>query len=218
MLNLTKYQLKETDAFGVIPAAMSNPEDVLDVLYPPVNTDTATSASAQTSSTVPNLTPDDVKALTEQLHVMYLPDIVLSAEDKADLDHICHLTNAEAQLIRLMGNEVETVNTDKWNHDASVQLISLTKSLKGKEIPFSRRADLFDLQPTAANRTAAAKVPGSLNSGKGKERAADNPTPKRSIYHLLPQNAKESWLGAAGEWNELKYIFLQGSLMIRTCT
>jgi hypothetical protein len=162
-----------------------------------LDAETANSAPAQTSSTVPNLTQDEVDDLTEQLHVMYLPDIPLSAQDKADLDHICHLTNAEAQLVRLMGNEVETVNTEKWNHDAAVQLINLTKSLKGKGIPFSRREDMFDLQPTATDQTVA-EVPGSIHSGKGKERAADNPTPKRSIYHVLPQNAKESWLGAAG--------------------
>jgi hypothetical protein len=70
---------------------------------------------------------------------------------------------------------------------------------------------MFDLQPTATDQTVAEEVPGSIHSGKGKERAADNPTPKRSIYQVLPQNAKDSWLGAAGA---SKYLLLRGSLFM----
>jgi len=40
-------------------------------------------------------------------------------------------------------------------------------------------------------------------SSKGKEREIDPPK-KRSIYHYLPDNAKDSWLGVLGMLNKRK--------------
>ena len=169
-------------------------------------------------------TQDQVDRLALLLEELGIPDIKPSKEDEQDLEHINQLAQAQIQLERLMDIEAEIVDTQRWNHDASKGLLNL--ALVGKRIPFETRSEIFDLRPTAnypsasmqAERVEDPKIRGmgkkvsagehspaiTLNekrhhsSSKGKERA-DDPPPKRFVYHLLPEEAKESWLGVPGE-------------------
>ncbi len=103
---------------------------------------------------------------------------------------------SQAEKERLVDIETERVESSKWNHDAAVQLISLTQS--GKRIPFGTRLDLFDLNPTASQRSSKGKERAGRKSSKGKERIVEENVPKRSIYNLLPWEAKESWMEEPG--------------------
>jgi hypothetical protein len=168
----------------------------------------------------PTPTPEEMSRLQTLLAEMNIPDIKLSEVDRQDLEHIDKLTQTQLQLERLKDIEAEIVETEKWNHDAAKDLLDL--ALKENRIPLPTRSELFDLRPTAMEVTRS-KVEGTLgksptepftgktsggdNEGaiadggvltsKGKERAAD--AQKRSIYHLLPEDAKGSWLLASGK-------------------
>jgi hypothetical protein len=48
-----------------------------------------------------------------------LPDITMSDKDVEDMDQIDQLTVAQAQIERLINLENETVEREKWNHDAA---------------------------------------------------------------------------------------------------
>lgn len=129
-----------------------------------------------------------------------LPDsIELSAVDIQDLEHIDHITQLESQIMRMGGNEADVVETEKWNVDVVQQLLSL--SLTEKRIPFGKRDELFDLRPTfddPPSRKVQDKSDGIHSARKGKGQATDDKRVKRSIYQMLPADAKESWLGEPG--------------------
>ncbi len=136
---------------------------------------------------------DELAALADTLH---LSKSILEGATIDKLDQLHQLTKAQAQIERLVDIETETVESSKWNHDAAVQLISLTQS--GKRIPFGTRLDLFDLNPTASQRSSKGKERADRKTSKGKERIVDEHLPKRSIYNLLPSEAKDSWLEEPG--------------------
>ena len=136
---------------------------------------------------------DELAALADTLH---LSERILEETAIDKLDHFNQLTKAQAQIERLVDIETERVESSKWNHDAAVQLISLTQS--GKRIPFGTRLDLFDLNPTASQRSSKGKERAGRKSSKGKERIVEENVPKRSIYNLLPWEAKESWMEEPG--------------------
>jgi hypothetical protein len=131
-----------------------------------------------------------------------MPDIHLSEADIMDLEHIDHITQMEIQIMRMAGNEAEMVETEKWNTDVVQQLLNL--SLTEKQIPFGKRDKLFDLRPTFDDPSPKAQdqSDGPHKAEKGKERAADDPLVKISIYQLLPADAEQSWLGDTGEYGK----------------
>ena len=157
--------------------------------------------------------------LAKLLDELGVPDIKPSKEDMQDLEHIDRLTQAQMQLERLKDIEAEIVDTQRWNHDASKELLNL--ALKGKRIPFETRREMYDLLPTANDLPASTSGEVTESKGKsfwepspavtwtgktqssspskGKERAVDQ-SQKRSIYHLLPEDAEESWLRVPGEF------------------
>jgi hypothetical protein len=168
----------------------------------------------------PTPTPEEMSRLQGLLEEMNIPDIELSEVDRQDLEHIDKLTQTQLQMERLKDIEAEIVETEKWNHDAARDLLDLV--LKEKRIPLQTRSELFDLRPTAMEVTSS-KLEGTLGSSrtelitsgtsggdneraiadgegstsKGKERAAE--VTKRSIYHLLPEDAKGTWLPTSGK-------------------
>jgi hypothetical protein len=75
-----------------------------------------------------------LERLVSILDDMHLPDITPTKIDVDDLELVDRLTQAQNELERLKDLEAEIVNTSKWNHDASEELLSLT--LKAKRIPF----------------------------------------------------------------------------------
>jgi hypothetical protein len=102
---------------------------------------------------------------------------------------------AQAQIKHLINLEKETVKREKWNHNAVEELIAL--SLARGEIPFDKRADLFDLWLMAEDSPLSSPKSTALTTGharKGKKCAVDARQPKQSIYQLLPTEAKEAWL------------------------
>jgi hypothetical protein len=120
----------------------------------------------------------------------------LTDQDIEDLERIDLLTHAESQIERLKDIEVENVETGKWNHDCSVELIAL--ALAKNSMPFGSREELYDLRPTADD-----PPPSSAATGKAGDRKGKGKEKKRAIYHLLPTDSKESWLGKPGERNLL---------------
>lgn len=115
------------------------------------------------------------------------------------------LVQAEGKLVQMMEKEAEIIETEKWNHDAVVQLMNLATIQK--RIPFDPREVLFDLHPTAKSYTE----PSSTNkrktaepTRKGKERQRDT---RRSIYHILPEDFKDSWTGQTCKCSLLTYYF-----------
>ena len=119
----------------------------------------------------------------------------LSAADREDMGYIDDLTQSQIQIMRMWDKEAELVETEKWNVNVVEQLLSLL--LTAKWIPSGKQEELFNLRPTLNDPP----LPGDddqkeqpQTSAKEKERAIDPPT-KRSIYQVLPANAKESWLG-----------------------
>jgi hypothetical protein len=151
-----------------------------------------------------------------------VPDIKLTKIEVQDLEHIDQLTQAQNQMERLKDIEAEIVDTSKWNHDASKDLLNLTTT--GSRIPFETRPELFNLCPTANDQTSSKgkgkRAEGTADSLKNVSEGIGSITPnqdppskgkgravgcqKRSIYHLLPEDAKESWLGLPGESNILE--------------
>jgi hypothetical protein len=102
--------------------------------------------------------------------------------------------------------EAEIVETEQWNLEASKELLEL--ALKQEKMPFESQAELFNLHPTADDGNHAEQsVPGP-SSAKGKERAEDLSVMKRAIYHLLPAQATDSWLGMSRK--SIQYIILLG--------
>jgi hypothetical protein len=194
--------LAKTGAFESKPWQRRTPEDVRKILGHPPSAAEGSSTTGRTPTNVKDegrrRTPEDQDRLAAMMKdIIDVPDI-LSEQDVRDLEQIADLTHAEGELVRLMGIEAETVETEKWNHDAVAELLTL--SLAQKKIPFGERDNLFDLQLTADDRPAAKMAHPSRSSKKGKGRAEDTPTHKRSIYHVLPNDAKELWLGQAGAW------------------
>ena len=90
------------------------------------------------------------------------------------------LTQAQAQIEQVKAVEAEIVEREMWNYDAAIQLGTLATTLK--KIPFTSRAELFNLRPTSSD-------PPSLR--KGKECAGGNST-KQAIYHMLPEKASKA--------------------------
>jgi hypothetical protein len=130
----------------------------------------------------------------------------MSDKDVEDMDWIDQLTVAQAQIERLTNLENETVEREKWNHDVAEELIAL--SLARGEIPFDKRTDLFDLWPTAEDSPPSSPrgmAATSSHARKGKECTVDERRPKRSIYQLLPTEAKEAWLGGRGAYMRLSF-------------
>ena len=127
-------------------------EEVAQILDPKLRMEKGVSSEPRTSRTrgkareVHKPAPEDGEQLAALLNVLNLPDIEVSEQDMGDLERIGHLTNAESQLVRLMEIKAETVETEKWNHDAAVQLVALAQSRN--EIPFGKREELFNLRPT----------------------------------------------------------------------
>src|SRR5258708_9702336 len=136
---------------------------------------------------------DELAALADTLH---LSERILEETAIDKLDHFNQLTKAQAQIERLVDIETERVESSKWNHDAAVQLISLTQS--GKRIPFGTTLDLFDLNPTASQPSSKGREVACRKTSKGKKRVVAEHLPKRSIYNLLPSEAKDSWLEEPG--------------------
>ena len=135
-----------------------------------------------------------------------LPDITMSDKDVEDLDQIDQLTVAQAQIEHLIDLEKETVEREKWNHDVVEELIAL--SLAREEIPFDKRADLFDLRPTAEDSPPSSPngmAQTKSQARKGKEHMVDERQPKWSTYQLLPMEAKEAWLGGRGAYISLSF-------------
>jgi hypothetical protein len=142
-----------------------------------------------------------LEQLASILDELEIPDITPTKVDMDDLELIDNLTQAQSELERLIDIEAEIVNNSKWNHDAAEALIAL--SSKAKRIPFGTRAELFDLRPTSTTDTKEQGTGqgSSKPSTKGKEREVDPPQ-RRSIYNLLPADAKDTWLRSSGIfWN-----------------
>lgn len=142
---------------------------------------------------VPKLPQERLDHLVQLAKDLGTPYVQLSAADIDDLQRIDQLTQAESQIERLKEIEGQTVETEKWNHDCVVELLSL--SLTQHEIPFGRREELFDLLPTADDPPPSTEATTNAGSSrKGKETAQ-----KRSLYHHLPTEVKEAWLGKQSE-------------------
>jgi hypothetical protein len=117
----------------------------------------------------------------------------LSAEDRQDLTLLDKLTQTHTRVQQVLGLETEIALTEKWNFDAVTQLLDLANRIS--KIPFSSRSELSDLEPTAVEPESL--VPTGLAS-KGKGRLEEGPQ-KRSLYHMLPDNARKGWAGSSGE-------------------
>jgi len=175
-------------------------------------------APAQKGKEGTNRSKVELQYLVDLLDEMGISDVLPSKADIKDLESIDQLTQTEIKLERLMDMEAEIVETQIWNHDAAQDLIDL--SLKGNCIPFETCPEMFDLHPTANNEsiskckgktaeTTALPTIGMVNntvssekggqSSKGKKHTVETPPQRRSIYHLLPADAKDSWLGEPGE-------------------
>ena len=121
---------------------------------------------------------DRLIATAMELNIITPETPLLSDQDWADLALFLKLTQAQAQLQRILGMERQVVETEKWNFDGVIQLLELAQ-LTGS-IPFGTRSQLFDLKPTSG--------------AKGEGHAKDN-VGKKSIYHMLPAQAKVKWAG-----------------------
>jgi hypothetical protein len=103
-----------------------------------------------------------------------------------DLTEFDKITLAQAQVEQIKEFEAEIVETEKWNHDASVDLLTLATTLQ--KIPYGTYDELFDARPSA-NETMKARI------RKGKQREDDPMRRKRSPYNMLPVETQETWLG-----------------------
>ena len=122
---------------------------------------------------------DRLMAIALDLSLISPETPLLSDQDRTDLAQFFKLTQAQAQLQRILGLERQVVETEKWNLDGVIQLLELTRITDS--IPFATREQLFNLKPTSA--------------AKGKGRATDK-AGKKSIYHMLPDQAKVKWAGS----------------------
>jgi len=112
-------------------------------------------------------------AITLDLSLISPETPLLSDQDWTDLAQFFKLTQAQVQLQQILGLEWQVVETEKWNLDGVIQLLELTRITDS--IPFATREQLFNLKP--------------ISAAKGKECAMDK-AGKKSIYHMLPNQAK----------------------------
>jgi hypothetical protein len=118
----------------------------------------------------------------------------LSEEDRHDLALLDKLTQTHTRLQQVLALETEIVATEKWNFDAVTQLLDLAKRIS--RIPFASRSEIFDLEPTAAEPESSA-LPGLASKGKG--RLKEEVPKKKSVYHMIPDDARKGWAGSSGE-------------------
>ena len=135
--------------------------------------------------------------------------LVLSQQDRLDLALFDSLTRSQAGLELVLGVEAETVEAETWNYQTATQLAHLAQ-VTG-EIPFGTRAELFDLtssqsvgatgpQPSTPSATAIPSATATPSArAKGKQREGAVLPAKRSVYDILPRDAKELWAGRQGE-------------------
>ena len=140
----------------------------------------------------PRRTQAVLDQLAAHLDTMHLPDITPTPQDVKDLEVIDNLTQAQNQLERLKAIETEIVENQKWNHDASQELLNI--AMKTKRI-------LFGTRPDGDGATTGDHVKEEVGEGhpskkkkssKGKEREETCESPSQFIYNLLPDDAKET--------------------------
>jgi hypothetical protein len=135
---------------------------------------------------------DPLRDLALQLDLISPETPLLSEEERLDLAMLDRLTQTQTKLQQVLAVETETAATERWNFDAVTQLLKLANQMS--TIPFSNRSELFDLEPTSAESRSAPT--GSASKGKG--RLEEGPK-KRSLYHMLPKEARRAWAGSSGE-------------------
>lgn len=151
-----------------------------------------TSDAMNVDSTSPTAETDYLHTFAVKMDLITPQSPHLTEEDRVDLALFDQLIQTQAQVQRAMGVETEIVETEKWNVDTVQQLLHMSKDML--DIPFPKRAELFDLHPTCGDRTSSPGPP----PGKGKKREAKKPF-KRSIYHSLPSFSKDIGEDSWGE-------------------
>lgn len=137
---------------------------------------------------------DSLMDLALHLNLLSPATPPLSEEDRHDLALLDKLTQTHTRLQQVLALETEIVETEKWNFDAVTQLLDLAKRIS--RIPFASRSAIFDLEPTAAEPESSA-LPGLASKGKG--RLKEEVPKKKSVYHMIPNDARKGWAGSSGE-------------------
>lgn len=123
---------------------------------------------------------DEMAALAFDFNLISPETTGICRDNAQDLATCQSLFNTMSKLQKLMAEESETVETESWNYDTSVELLNVTLNLK--KIPFGGGPqDLYSMASTIDN--------------EGKERTRKRRPQKRTIYNMHPETAKDAWLG-----------------------